>query len=158
MKDGSNIHENRWLWLIFAAGLSLLGIALVFFFGELLKRLQPFFSIALAIIALIWVRSYYSRAFKFRSSKTNRSHFNYLLQQGLIASGLLLASIVLLFLRNVTLYWPALSFLLAGLGLMLLGGILVWPHVRRELASVEISEESGEVEQDEGQRQVKSQD
>lgn len=144
-----DIRENRWLMLVYTAGLTFLGIAFVLFFGQILNRFQPFFSIALIVICLIWVKIYFSRLFKLlKSSKAKTSYFNYLLEQELISSGLLVASVIILFLRNVTLYWGALGFFLAGLVLMISISGLAWPQIKGQLASSERGEEIEGVKQE----------
>lgn len=122
----TDIRENRWLKVIYTVSLICMGIAFVLFLGQVLNRFQPFFSIAVIIVCLIWIRSYFLRAFKLlKASKTHRSYIDHLLHQGFISCGMLGASITVLFLKGTMLYWAALGFFSLGVGAMIFGGVLV---------------------------------
>lgn len=149
----SDIRENRWLKLIYTFGLICIGIAFVLFLGQVLNTFQPFFSIAVIIICLIWIRSYFLRAFKLlKSSKIRGSYFDHLLHQGFIACGLLAASITVLILKGSTVYWAALGFFLVGVGIMFPAGLIAWRRMIRGLSSAVVADDPEEMEQEEQEK------
>lgn len=151
----ADIGAHRWLKLklVYTIGVISMNVAFVLFFGQVLNRFQPFFSIVVIVCWLVAFRSLFFRAFRLsRAPKTDGSYNEYLLRHWYITCGPLVASIAVLIFKGSIVYWAALGFFSVGVGIVLLVGIIVRPHMIRKLNSAEVPSNAKEIEQEEQEK------
>lgn len=135
--------RRTWAYLIYVLGMNFFAVSLLLFFGQLLHHFQPFFSIGLGIISLIWAINYWRRILILYRRKISVNRLNNLFMNASLSVSFLFTCITIPFLEDVRFYWPALGFFSAAMVLMFMGSLMVRTDIQRALSA-----EASESEQD----------
>jgi hypothetical protein len=148
MKETGQKRRDRASYIIFSVAMCCIVIAGIMLFGKLLHGVQPWFSIVLIAVSMIWIISYSLKAVRLARQRKRGSLFSHYVYEGLISVALLAAAIALLLLNNNYDYIHVIAAYLIAIVLMLLYGIIdmglpnkLWTEFKEYINDAEFQKE-----------------